>query len=277
MSTLISKKVVSSKDTVHEVNICYGGEKWVNEIDELFPFTKLGCINFGYWEHVPDFIPIELREKSQLDLYHKLIEFAEIDRKSSAKILEVGCGRGHGVNLLHSKGHDTYGVDLVEGQIKRCIENYPYLKPKFKKALSNNTGLNESTFDFVISVEAAQHFHCFFSFAREGYRILKNGGKIAITTFFYPDSRCKKQVKEILPEDVSGTHRAIQIHKAEKFLKKAGFQKIEIESIGSKTFNGFCKWAANSMTKKDHSQRWVEAYERNLLDYYVIKAEKQAF
>lgn len=219
-------------------------------------------------------ISIELREKSQLDLYHKLFEVAEIDKKLKATILEIGCGRGHGVNCLSKKGYDCYGVDLVESQIQRCIDSYPHLKPKFKEAFSNKTGFVANSFDFLISVEAAQHFHSFLSFAREGYRLLRNRGIIAVTTFFYPGKHCKRKINNIISNDVSGTHRAISIDKVEEFLKKAKFHNIEIKSIGEKVFNGFCKWASQSMSKINHTSRWIEAYEKKLIDYYMIKAEK---
>jgi cyclopropane fatty-acyl-phospholipid synthase-like methyltransferase len=274
-TALISKKKITSEDTAEEVIACYEGKKWAKEINELFPITRLGCINFGYWEHIPDSISLKLREKSQLDLYNKLFEFVKIDEKSGSTILEVGCGRGHGVNLLSIKGHDSYGVDLVEAQIQKCIQNYPNLRLRFKDGLSNKTGFKTHSFDFVISVEAAQHFHSFFSFVREGHRVLRNNGKIAITTFFFPNKHCKKKIKNFIPEDISGTHRTIPIHNAEDFLKKAGFQNIEIISIGSKVFHGFCKWAAQSMSKKNHTPKWIDAYEKGLLDYYIIKAIKK--
>lgn len=143
-------------------------------------------------------------------MYCKLFEFAGINKKSGATVLEVGCGRGHGVNLLSTKGYDSYGIDLVEAQIPKCIQNYPDLELKFKEGLSNKTGFQANSFDFF-SVEAAQHFHSFFSFVREGYRVLRNNGKIAITTFFFPNKRSKKKIKDLIPEDVSGTHRTIQI------------------------------------------------------------------
>ncbi len=272
---LIPKKKITSEDTIEEVSACYGGKKWVKEVNELFPPTDLGCINFGYWEQVPNPIPVELREKSQLNLYHKLFEFAEINKKAKATVLEVGCGRGHGVNLLSTKGYDSYGVDLVESQIQKCIDNYPTLKSSFKQGLSNRTGFNANFFDFVVSVEAAQHFHSFFSFVREVHRILKNDGKIAITTFFFPNKYCKRKIKDLIPQDISGTHRTIPISKAEEFLKRAGFQNIEITPIGSKVFSGFCKWATQSMSKKNHTPQWIEAYDNKLLDYYLIKAQKR--
>lgn len=272
--TVISKKRVTSKQTVEDVSSCYGGQQWVKEVEELFPSTKLGCINFGYWEQVPESIPLELREKSQLDLYRKVCEFAGIEKAKKSVVLEVGCGRGHGVNLISTDGHVCYGVDLVESQIQKCRDCYPKLKQYFKKALSHRTGFGAEFFDFVISVEAAQHFHSFFSFVQEGYRILKQGGRIALTTFFFPNENCKFKIRDILPEDVSGTHRTISIAKAEEFLKKAGFKNIDIHPIGSKVFEGFCQWATESMSKKNHTPRWIEAYEAKLLDYYLVKGEK---
>lgn len=271
---LIQKKKVPSEDTIQEVKACYGGEKWIKEMNELFPSTKRGCINFGYWESVPDVIPVALREKSQIDLYNKVLEFSGLDKKPGS-VLEVGCGRGHGVNLLAAKGYDAYGVDLVDSQIEKCITNYPSLKSKFKKGFSNKTGFRADFFDYVVSVEAAQHFHNFLSFARECYRILKKDGTIAITTFFFPKKSCRKEIKEIIPDDISGTHRTIQIQQAEVFLKKAGFRNIKSLSIGSKVFDGFCKWATQAMSQKNHTPKWIEAYEAKLLDYYIIRGDKE--
>jgi len=271
---LISKQKVTSEDTIQEVKACYGGEKWIKEMNELFPSTERGCINFGYWEFVPDVIPTELREKSQIDLYDKVIEFSGIGKRTGS-ILEVGCGRGHGVNLLTAKGYDAYGVDLVDSQIEKCITNYPSLKSKFRKGFSNRTGFKADFFDYIVSVEAAQHFHNFFSFARESHRVLKKNGTIAITTFFFPKKNCKRKIKEILPADISGIHRSIQIQQAEDYLKKAGFKHVRSLSIGSKVFNGFCKWATQAMTQKNHTPRWVEAYEAKLLDYYIIRGDKE--
>lgn len=274
VKTLTAPKKATSDETIQEVMSCYGGEKWVKEVNELFPPTNFGCINFGYWEQVPELISIKLREKSQLDLYRKLFEFADIHRIQKATTLEVGCGRGHGVNLLSSYSHNSYGVDLVESQIQTCMNNYPSIKSNFKHAFSNKTGFQANFFDFVISVEAAQHFHNFFSFTREAYRILKNSGKIAITTFFFPNKRCKRAIKDILPQDISGTHRMISISQAEKFLKEAGFKNIKIVPIGAKVFKGFCKWANQAMSNKNHTPRWVAAYENKLIDYYMISGDK---
>ncbi|WP_256439919.1 class I SAM-dependent methyltransferase [Candidatus Rhabdochlamydia sp. W815] len=114
---------------------------------------------------------------------------------STATIIEIGCGRGHGVHLLSEKNHNSYGIDLVVSQIQKCVKNYPSLALKFKQGLSNRSGFLSNTFNFAISIEAAQHFYSFFDFAQESYRILKEDGVLAITTFFLLRKRVKEKSK----------------------------------------------------------------------------------
>ncbi len=268
------KQKITSEDTATEINDCYGGKKWVKEINELFPESEFGCINYGYWDRIPTTISLKEREDSQLNLYRKLLEFAGIEGKSKGSSLEMGCGRGHGVHLLSEEGLDAYGVDMVEAQIQKCIKHYPELRDSFKQAAVNKTGFKSSTFDYIVSVEAAQHFHSFLSFAKESYRLLKDKGKIAITTFFFPSKKAKHNIQDIIPSDISGTHRAISVQEAKDALIDAGFQNIKLLPIGGKTFEGFSKWAAQAMSQKNHTPKWLEAYTKNLIEYYMIVGEK---
>jgi cyclopropane fatty-acyl-phospholipid synthase-like methyltransferase len=268
------KTKITSENTAAEIIDCYGGQKWVKEVNELFPESEFGCINYGYWDQISTPISLEEREQSQLNLYLKLFEFAELKTKSIPCVLEMGCGRGHGVHLLNQKGCIAYGIDMVDAQIQKCINHYPELKNHYKQAFVNNTGFKANVFDFVISVEAAQHFHSFFSFTRESYRVLKNKGKIAITTFFFPNEKSKIKIKNFIPPDISGTHRAISIQQAKNHLKKAGFENIEVIPIGAKVFEGFSRWAAQAMTNTNHTPKWLDAYENNLIEYYMLTGEK---
>ncbi len=270
-----TKNGVAYQDAIDQILDCYGTGTWLQETNELFPTCRLGCINFGYWEYVPDTIPLEAREKSQLDLYKNLFDFSGINKALTATILEIGCGRGHGVHLLSENGHNSYGIDLVVSQIQKCMRNYPNLASKFKQGLSNHSGFLSDTFNFVISIEAAQHFYSFFDFAQESYRILKEDGVLAITTFFFTKETSKREIKDLIPPGVIGTHFVIPIDDAKNFLEQAGFRNIKIISIGAFVFHGFCKWAVQSMSKKNHTPKWVEAYEKGFIDYYMISAEKK--
>jgi len=58
---------------------------------------------------------------------------------SKSKILDVGCGTGHHVSLLGSKGLDIIGIDISESMIKKAKENFPDYKFNVGDALDGNT------------------------------------------------------------------------------------------------------------------------------------------
>lgn len=274
MTTLTSKVYLKTQITTEDVISCYKGNLWRKEIYELFPLTAYGCINFGYWNYIPDFISVNEREKSQLELYHQLLKFANLNEGVLRNILEVGCGRGHGVGILDKLGFDSYGIDITDSQIQLCKKFYPNLSNKFSVRDCVRSGYPNNFLDSIISVEAPQHFPDFYAFIRESYRILNNRGKFAITTFFYNNPSSKKKIAPYIPSDVSGTHHMIEINKALKYLSEAGFKDVEISKIGDKVFEGFCKWAVQSMSEVNHTPLWQEMYERGYLDYYMISATK---
>ena len=93
--------------------------------------------------------------------------------------------------------------------------------------------------------------------------------------FFFTKEASKREIKDLIPPSVIGTHFAIPIDEAKRFLEQAGFKNIKIVSIGAFVFQGFCKWATQPMSKKNHTPKWVEAYEKSFIDYYMIRAEKK--
>lgn len=73
------------------------------------------------------------------DLVHDEVknnfEIKELTRilnlNSDSKLLDVGCGTGHHVNLFSKKGVESQGVDSSENMIEKAKTNFPKLK--FKK------------------------------------------------------------------------------------------------------------------------------------------------
>lgn len=75
-------------------------------MDKLFPNIKEGCINFGYWETYVKPISLLMRINSQKSLYEKI--FAKLNLIKNKKVLEIGFGRGHGINWLNDKKNGSY-------------------------------------------------------------------------------------------------------------------------------------------------------------------------
>jgi SAM-dependent methyltransferase len=57
---------------------------------------------------------------------------------SESKILDVGCGTGHHVASLGSKGLDVIGIDISTSMIKKAKENFPDYKFNVEDALDGS-------------------------------------------------------------------------------------------------------------------------------------------
>jgi len=51
---------------------------------------------------------------------------------SKSVVADIGCGTGHHVNNLKSKGLEVTGVDISQSMIQKAKENYPYIGDNFK-------------------------------------------------------------------------------------------------------------------------------------------------
>lgn len=92
----------------------------------------------------------EIYDQFYADIYDYLVfnslkndyEVGEILNKttptSQSRILDVGCGTGHHVSSLGSKGYDVLGIDISPSMIKKAKENFPDYKFEVADALEGS-------------------------------------------------------------------------------------------------------------------------------------------
>ena len=97
----------------------------------------------------------EIYDKFYADIYDYLVfnnlkndyEIGEIINKanpsSQSRILDVGCGTGHHVASLSSKGLDVLGIDISTSMIEKAKSNFPDYKFKVADALNGSEFENE--------------------------------------------------------------------------------------------------------------------------------------
>lgn len=245
-------------------------------VTQLFPDEENGgCINFGYWPLKENMeLPISLvrRIESQKNLYFHL--FQEAGLSNQDKVLEVGSGRGHGVNWGSRLVQDYQGVDLLEEQVKKAQRIYPGISDHYSIGSADNLPFKAQTFDKVVCMEASQHFPNFPAFVKEANRVLVQDGTIALSTFFYLGENGEKECRKVMPSNELALDQAIQLDQAVSDLEASGFKVKAMTSIGKRTFHGFCSWAEQVNVTTPHTLRWASLYDAGHMDYVTIVAKK---
>ena len=96
--------------------------------------------------------------------------------KDSKRVLEVGCGTGHWLNLL-SRGRQAVGVDPSGRMLGRARS---LGRASLVRGRAESVPLADRSFDLVVVVNALHHFSDKARFALEAMRVLEPGGRVVI-------------------------------------------------------------------------------------------------
>jgi ubiquinone/menaquinone biosynthesis C-methylase UbiE len=210
-----------------------------NDLSSMAIFSG-NFINFGYWQgFTPGLISVEQRTESQADLYRTTLRSLMIN--PADVVLEVGCGIavGAALALREFEPHAVYGLDLSADQLSRAIRVNAELLAQQPGRLILQRGsalalpFADATFDKCYSVEAAQHFDDLTTFACEAHRILRPGGRLAVSTFFTPRAVTDGELRQLIPAIDNGVDAVGSIIAFRNDLLVAGFVDIRVESIGN--------------------------------------------
>jgi ubiquinone/menaquinone biosynthesis C-methylase UbiE len=122
-----------------------------------------------------------------------LVELAQIP--AGAKVLDVACGRGAvlfpAAERVGPSGY-VIGIDLADGMARETqmeIERRGLIQAKARQMDAEHLTFPDSSFDFVLCGFALQFFPHLEQALSEFCRVLKSGGKVAVTTWSDDDER----------------------------------------------------------------------------------------
>lgn len=253
------------------------GERTLGTLS-LFPGNFSNC---GYWrDFEPGQISVEERTASQADLYRIVLRRLQIDRTDV--VLELGCGIAVGAALALREFEPSviYGLDPSPDQLGRARRVNAELLAQRPARLVLRQGsaltipYEEATFDRCYSVEAAQNFEDLATVAAETYRVLKPGGKLAATTFFTTHPAADDELRALIETVENGINVVVPIDSFLDDLRAAGFAGVHADTIGDRVWPGLDAWMEQSEFKDSWGRNWLRAYNRGLIDYYLVTADK---
>lgn len=160
----------------------------------------IGSWNWGLWEaglekqiraHLGDYEAFNTDGYSE-QLYLYIAMRLGLATKRDARILEVGCGMGHGLNFLSRFHPDCYfiGLDLTQSAVDRAAANF-WRKGRleFVQGDAEDLPFDDASFDCVINVESSHNYPNLARFYSEVARVLKPGGELSQVDFFTKQRR----------------------------------------------------------------------------------------
>ncbi|MFJ2823295.1 class I SAM-dependent methyltransferase [Streptomyces toxytricini] len=247
------------------------------------PVFAGGFINFGYWQPGDIGRPLTVadRIRSQQDLYRHVLD--TVGPVEGGEVLEVGCGLGVGCALAleeYAPARIT-GMDIHPQQLERArrantglLASAGPARFRLVRGAAERMPFGEAEFDRVYSVEAAQHFDDLEAFAAEAARVLRPGGRLAVASFFAADPAAPDPLAALLTTFADGLDIARQPADLTDALTRAGMEGARAKSIGPAVWPGWDHWLSAQWGPGTWPRNFLHAWERGLLDYYVVTAER---
>jgi MPBQ/MSBQ methyltransferase len=141
---------------------------------------KIGYLNLGYWKGIEDSV-----EFAQINLIATLVQFLGHGERN---VLDVACGKGASSKWLtkYFDAKNITGINISERQLEICALIAP--ECTFRLMDATRLAFADSSFDNILCIEAAFHFMTRHKFLEEAYRVLKVGGRLALSDILFDRS-----------------------------------------------------------------------------------------
>lgn len=148
--------------------------------------------------------------------------YANLPCLRGKKVLDIGCGEGHGVITLASKHNckSVTGITISDRQLNVCLEKSKNLHLKnidFLLMNANEMSFQKESFDILYAMESIFHMDRIKVF-NDSYKILSKGGVFAL---------CDITVDSGILYMRNGSHLFLSVSKTIKLLERAGFENIK--------------------------------------------------
>lgn len=106
--------------------------------------------------------------------YHAVLDY------TAGQVLDVGCGRGYGFDVLGARSRSQTGVDISLPFLRAA--RHAYRGAAFAQATGEHLPFRSDSFDTAIAFEVIEHLQDDQGFLEDLRRLVRPGGSVAIST-----------------------------------------------------------------------------------------------
>ena len=252
--------------------------------DDFFLSPAPGWLNLGLWEGAGD----EHEAEAAVD---RLVRTLAAELPVGGVVLDVANGLGAQDLVIAevTKPELLVAINITESQLRAGRERLIEARAKPVLADAVNIPLGSDAVDGLISIEAAFHFSSRDRFFAEARRVLRPGGRLAMS-----DISAERQQPRGLRELVAGAtnlrtwgvkRKALQTTaEIEASLERLGFTDVEVRSVGGRVFPQAITFMRSRLAAQPEAPRlqrfgakllldqWELLYERKMMDYLLVTA-----
>ncbi len=209
------------------------------------------------------------------------VRLADLDLRDGMTALDLGCGAGRHLHAMFYHAYvNAIGVDLGIEDVKRTrhgFESYPDIEPgsarRFGLAVADATRLPfpDKSFDVIVCSEVLEHIPDFGAALKECARLLKPGGRLAVTVPRYWPEWINWALEERYHNAPGGHVRIFRRGALRKAVESAGFTYRN--GHHAHALHSPYWWLQCLMWDRREKSALVRAY-RKLLEWDILKAPR---
>lgn len=195
------------------------------------------------------------------------VDLDRLDLRSGHLLLDAGCGEGRHCAGAKGRGARVVGFDLDRaalGQARTHLMGQPGLAG-FLGADARRLPFPDETFDRVICSEVMEHVQDYQRVARELHRVVKRGGRLAVTIPTATSEWLYLALSDEYFESPGGHIRIFEPRALAECLAASGFGEIRAGFAHALHTPYWALRCAVGLTRADESS-WVRGYRWALLE-----------